>query len=352
MSPIATLVSLATAVPDHVILQPEAAALAARMFEHRTPDYGRLAGVFASAGIRRRYSVRPLDWFAHPRGWEERTAAYLEGAGRLFDAVARKAIAGAGLAPRDVDAIVTVSSTGIATPTLEARAARGLGLRPDVRRIPIFGLGCAGGATGLAVASSLAVAEPGRNVLLVVLELCTLAFRLDKPTKANVVATALFGDGAAACVLRAGAVTGGLARIEGSGEHLWPDTTDIMGWAVDAQGLDVIFSRSIPPFAEARAGAAVDAILQRFGLRARDVDRFACHPGGAKVIMALERGLALEAGTLDHERDVLADYGNMSAPTILFVLERLLAAGLPERVLLSAMGPGFSMSCVSLRRPC
>ena len=351
MPPTTTLVSLETAVPEHVIPQQEAAALAARLFGHRTPDYGRLAGIFDATGIDTRQSVRPLDWFAQPRGWEERAEAYLDGAGRLFDAVARKAIAAAALAPRDIDTIVTVSSTGIATPTLDARAARRLGIRPDVRRVPVFGLGCAGGASGLGLAARLAAAEPGRNVLLVVLELCTLAFRLDKPTKANIVATALFGDGAAACVVRAGPQPGGLARIEASGEHLWPDTIDIMGWAVDPHGLDVIFSRSIPSFAQARIGTAVEAILNRAGLRACDIDRFVCHPGGAKVVAALERGLALEDGTLDLERKVLGRHGNMSAPTVLFVLERLLAQGCPDRVLLSAMGPGFSLSAVSLRRP-
>lgn len=167
-------------------------------------------------------------------------------------------------------------------------------------------------------------------------------------TKANIVATALFGDGAAACILKAG--DAGIANIEMSGQHTWPDTLDIMGWSVDKQGFGVIFDRAIPPFAEERIAPAISGILNRADLAMADIDRFACHPGGTKVIAALETALSLGQGSLDHERDVLSDYGNMSAPTALFVLDRVVQAGLPSRTLLTALGPGFSVSCVSLQR--
>ncbi|MGI9421557.1 MAG: type III polyketide synthase, partial [Geminicoccaceae bacterium] len=259
-----------------------------------------------------------------------------------------KALEAAGLEARDVDAIVTVSSTGIATPSLEARVAGIMGFRPDVSRVPVFGLGCAGGAAGLSIAARLAEAQPGAAVLMVAVEICSVAFRLDELNKANIVATALFADGAAAAVLQAG--ESGLCQIEGAGEHTWPDTLDIMGWNVDPTGLGVIFDRDIPPFAERHFGPAMAAILGRMGLEQADVDRFCCHPGGSKVIQALETTLALERRTLDHERAVLADFGNMSAPTVFFVLERLIAAGLPERTALTALGPGFSTHCISLVR--
>jgi alkylresorcinol/alkylpyrone synthase len=214
--------------------------------------------------------------------------------------------------------------------------------------VPVFGLGCAGGVSGLAIASRLARARPGSTVLLVAIEICTAAFRMDQLSAANMVATALFGDGAAACVVQSGA--SGLARIEGAGEHLWPDSLDIMGWKVDPSGLGVIFDRSIPPFAEEHVGLAVDGILARIGVARSSVDRFACHPGGAKVITALETTLRLDQGTLDHERAVLEEYGNMSAPTVLFVLERLVKQGLPRRTVLTALGPGFTCSCLSLAK--
>jgi alkylresorcinol/alkylpyrone synthase len=223
-----------------------------------------------------------------------------------------------------------------------------LGFRADVERVPVFGLGCAGGVSGFSIASRLACSRPGSIVLLVAVEVCTLAFRLDELTKANIVATALFGDGAAACVLRA--YEGGAAAVEMSGQHTWPNTLDIMGWRIDPQDFGVIFDRDIPPFAQRHIAPAISDILSRAGLVPEDVDRFACHPGGSKVITALEFALSLEQGCLDHERAVLADYGNMSAPTVLFVLERIIQAGLPSRTLLTAMGPGFTSSCVSLKR--
>jgi alkylresorcinol/alkylpyrone synthase len=223
-----------------------------------------------------------------------------------------------------------------------------MGFRDDIQRVPIFGLGCAGGVSGFAIAARLAKAQPGANVLMVVVELCSLAFRLDQLTKAGIVACALFGDGAAACVLRAG--EGGIVEVEAAGEHTWPNTLDIMGWDLDGQGFEVIFAQAIPSFAEANMGPAVTRILERCNIRMDEVDRFICHPGGTKVVVALERALGIPQGGLDHEREVLREYGNMSAPTALFVLDRTLREGLPSRSVVTAMGPGFSASCVSLKR--
>ena len=223
-----------------------------------------------------------------------------------------------------------------------------MGFRDDVLRVPVFGRGCAGGVCGLTIAAQLAEARPGSTVLLVALELCTLAFRLDDFKVANLVATALFGDGAAACLLRAG--DGGVARIEGGAEHNWADTLDVMGWSVDPQGFGVILARAVPPFVEERFGPALDGMLERLGIARETVGRFVCHPGGTKVVAAIERALSLDEGALDHEREVLRECGNMSAPTVLFILERVMRAGLPERAVLTAMGPGFTASCASLTR--
>ena len=238
----AALVSLATSVPPHTFLQKDVLAAAWDIFGSRFPDYDRFASIFANTGIVKRHGVKPFEWYLEPRGWPERTAAFLEGAEALYVEVANKALANAGLAATDIDTVVTVCSTGIATPSLEARVATRMGFRSDIERVPVFGLGCAGGVSGLAVASRLAEARPGINVLMVAVEVCTVAFRSDQLTKANIVASALFGDGAAACVVRAGEK--GIARVEGSGQHMWPDTLDIMGWAVDPQGFGVIFDRA------------------------------------------------------------------------------------------------------------
>jgi alkylresorcinol/alkylpyrone synthase len=343
----AALVSLATSVPPHMFLQKDVLAAAWDSFGDRFPEFGSFSSIFANTGIIKRYGVKPFEWYLEPRGWPERTEAFLAGAEALFVEVAEKALADAGLAGADIDTVITVCSTGIATPSLEARVARRMGFRSDVARVPVFGLGCAGGASGLSIASRLAQARPGSNVLLVTIELCTLALRHDELTKANIVAISLFGDGAAAVVLRAG--DGGATRIENAGEHLWPDTLGIMGWSVDPEGFGVIFRRTIPDFVVAHLNPAVVQILATMQLSMADIDRFICHPGGAKVIGALETALTLDQGSLDCERQVIADYGNMSSPTILFVLEQVRARGLPARSLLTALGPGFTASCVALR---
>jgi alkylresorcinol/alkylpyrone synthase len=343
----AALVSLATAVPPHVFLQKDVLAAAWDVFGTRFPEFERLSSIFSNTGIVKRHGTKPFDWYLERRGWPERTRAFLEGAEALFVGVAEKALASAHLAAVDIDTVVTVCSTGIATPSLEARVFRRMGFRSDVTRVPVFGLGCAGGVSGLSIASRLAQARPGTNVLLVTVELCSLALRHDELTKANIVAISLFGDGAAAIILRAG--DGGATQIEDSGEHLWPDTLGVMGWKIDPEGFGVIFRRTIPDFVTAHLNAAVTKILGEMRLSMAEIDRFICHPGGTRVVSALETALALDQGTLDCERQVLADYGNMSAPTILFVLELVRNRGLPARSLLTALGPGFTASCVALR---
>src|SRR3979490_411962 len=319
MNHTAALVSLATSVPPHQFHQKQILEAATSLLADRYPQFETLSSLFADTGIHQRYGVKPMEWYLKHRGWPERTEAFLEGAETLFIDVARKAIVRADLDAGDIDTVVTVCSTGIATPTLDARVAGKMGFRSDVSRVPVFGLGCAGGVSGLSIAARLAQSRPGSNVLLVALELCTLAVRPDELTKAKIVAARPFRAGAAAVVLRAG--DGGATRVEAAGEKLWPDTLDIMGWSVDPEGFGVIFQRTIPDFIRENIGPAVTEILSRMELSTHDIDRFVCHPGGTKVIVALERALSLDQGTLDHEREIIADYGNMSAPTIMFVLE-------------------------------
>jgi len=185
--------------------------------------------------------------------------------------------------------------------------------------------------------------------LFVTVETCSISIRLDSDDPAAVVATALFGDGAAAAVVTSGAHS--LARITGSAEKLWPDTLRIMGWDVDDPGLSVVFDRAIPPFIEAELAQAVDEMCLKLGIGRDEIDRFCCHPGGVKVIDAIEGALHLNQGELNLEREVLRDYGNMSAPTVMFVLERLLQQGLPDKVMMTAFGPGFTCAGLLLEAP-
>ena len=335
-----SILSLATAVPPHVIEQSEAKAVARRAFGGRPALFDRLSSVFDNAGIAKRHIVAPIDWYEQSHGWHDRNALYLDAAETLFAEAASAAIAKAGLTPGQIDGIVTVSTTGIATPSLDARVGPRLGLRSDVRRVPVFGLGCAGGVNGLALTARLAAADPGSHWLFVTVETCSISIRLDSDDPAAIVATALFGDGAAAAVVTTGEHS--LARISGSAEKLWPDTLRIMGWDIEDPGLAVVFDRAIPPFIEAELAGAVDEMLGQMNVERGSVDRFCCHPGGVKVIDAIETALELPQGELNLEREVLRDFGNMSAPTVLFVLDRLIEQGLPKRVLMTAFGPGFT----------
>jgi alkylresorcinol/alkylpyrone synthase len=335
-----SLVSLATALPPHVIEQADAKALAREAFGGKKALFDRLSGVFDNAGIARRHVVAPHDWYLAHHGWNDRNAVYLEAAETLFVEAASAAIEKSGLMPEQIDGVVTISTTGIATPSLEARAAARVGFRKDIRRVPVFGLGCAGGVSGLSLAARLASSDPGSHWLMVAVETCSISIQLDSDDPAAVVATALFGDGAAAAVVTSGHHS--LARITASAEKLWPDTLRIMGWDVEDPGLAVVFDRAIPPFIHAELAAAVDEMCSAMGISPAEIGRLCSDPGGVKVIDAIESALRLHQGELNLEREVLRDHGNMSAPTVLFVLDRLLKRGLPDKTMMTAFGPGFT----------
>jgi alkylresorcinol/alkylpyrone synthase len=339
------LIALATAVPAYPLDQ-EAVVERARHLFAGAAGLDRLLPVFANSGIRQRYSAVPLDWFDEPHGWPERNRRYLATALELLESATGRALDRAGVPAAEIGAIVVVSTTGIATPSLDALLIERMGLAPTVQRLPIFGLGCAGGVIGLARAATIAAAMPDKAVLFLVVELCSLTFRRGDASKSNIVASALFGDGAAAAVLRCGAA--GPAVIA-TGEHTWPHTLDIMGWEVAEDGLKPVFSRDIPRLVTERIGAVARDFLIHHGLALGEIDRFVCHPGGPKVIDAYEHAFGLGRGVLGDTRAVLRDYGNMSAASVLFVLERALERQW-ERALVTALGPGFTAGFVVLSR--
>ncbi|RLJ41790.1 (2-(2,4-dihydroxy-6-methylphenyl)-2- oxoethyl)-4-hydroxy-2-pyrone synthase [Litoreibacter meonggei] len=339
---------LGTAVPPHILPQTLAEDTARRLLGPRYAQFERLAPSFATSGVETRYSVVPIDWFTHDKGWTERTAAYTEGATELFIDAATAALKDAGLCADQIDTVVTVSTTGIATPTLEARAFTRMGFRRDIQRVPVFGLGCAGGVSGLGIAQQLAAGCPGSKVLMVSVEACSVSFRTDRMQKADVIATVLFGDGAAAAVL---STEGQGPKLGVARQILWPDTLDIMGWDVDEVGLGVIFDRSIPDFVTANLREAALKALDLSGLGAANIARFVCHPGGAKVVTAIEQSLSLPPESLRAERDVLRDFGNMSAPTVLFVLKQVLENKQSGQMVLAALGPGFTGAFLPLEAP-
>ncbi|MGA8535645.1 MAG: 3-oxoacyl-[acyl-carrier-protein] synthase III C-terminal domain-containing protein [Candidatus Tumulicola sp.] len=348
MNAVPRIASIATAVPPYLLDQEDVTHRISLALGPRSPEIVRLLPMFGNTGIGRRYSCVPIEWYEGTHDWPERNRIYLESALDLLEKATRSALASAGRVAEEIGAIVVVSTTGIATPSLDALLMERMGLRRTVRRLPIFGLGCAGGTIGLARAATVAAAAPDELVLFLVVELCALSFRRDDFTKSNIVATALFGDGAAALLLSC-AHPG--AAVTGGGEYTWPCSLDVMGWDVTGEGLKAIFSRDIPNLVTSHLHDVAVAFLAAHGLTLGDVDLFICHPGGAKVIDALEVAYRLEPGTLVDSREVLHDYGNMSAATVMFVLERALANGARwKRALVSALGPGFTAGFTLLER--
>ena len=333
------LLSVATAVPPYPLDQDDVIERVKLLFGG-AQALERLLPVFTNTGIRTRYSCVPIEWYDRPHSWAERNRIYLAAALDLLEATTVQLLDRAGRAKQDIDAIVVVSTTGIATPSLDALLIDRMGLRATVRRLPIFGLGCAGGVIGLARAASQAISSPGETVLFLVVELCALSFRRDDFSKSNIVATALFGDGAAGALL---STEGGGPAIVAAGEYTWPNSLDVMGWEVTDDGLSAVFSRDIPQLVAAKFREVTAEFLTRHNLAINDIDRFVCHPGGAKVVAALENAFGLAQGALAGARGVLRDFGNMSAATVMFVLERVLADPRPwNRALMNALGPGFS----------
>jgi alkylresorcinol/alkylpyrone synthase len=334
--------AVSTAVPAYELDQADVTRRVRLALGPRSEHVLRLLPMFGNTGIERRYSCVPIDWYEELHDWPERNRIYLDTAVDLFESATREALARAGRAPEEIDAIVAVSTTGIATPSLDALLMERMGLRRDVRRLPVFGLGCAGGTIGMARAATMAAADPGSLVLFLVAELCALSFRRDDFSKSNIVATALFGDGAAAALL---STEFDGPAIVASGEHTWPQSLDVMGWDVTGDGLKAIFSRDIPELVASDLNEIVTAFLASNGLALADVDRFVCHPGGAKVLDALESAFEIEPGSLVEARAVLREFGNMSAATVVFVLQRAIAAMRErpwKRALMSALGPGFT----------
>ena len=343
MPEVPRLLAAATAVPPYQLDQDDVVERVRALFGG-SPDLDRLLPVFTNTGIRSRYSCVPLEWYDRNHGWAERNRIYLASALDLLETTTRRLLDCSGRELSEIDGVVVVSTTGIATPSLDALLIDRMGLRQTAWRLPIFGLGCAGGVIGLSRAASLAAMTPGETVLFLVVELCALSFRRDDWSKSNIVATALFGDGAAGALL---STAGEGPAIVAAGEHTWPGTLDVMGWEVADDGFSALFSRDIPQLVATQLHDVAAAFLARHGLAIADIDRFICHPGGAKVVAALERAFGLQQDTLVEAWEVLRDYGNMSAATVIFVLERMLAAARVtgerwERALMNALGPGFT----------
>ncbi len=341
--------SVATAVPAYEIPQSEVKDFARSMFGGAHRDIERLMPLFDNVSVENRHFSVPRGWFDEDHTFAEKNDLYIESALSLSEKAARRAMDKAGVEPSEIGAIYFVSTTGISTPSLDSKLIFSLGLSEHTRRVPIWGLGCAAGAAGLARASEHARLYPDKPVLLVAVELSGLTFQRGDLSKANLISTSLFADGAAAAVVGHG---GGGPEILGSRSTTWPHTEDVMGWRLVEGGLEVRLSKSVPAIVREKFRDDLAGACASLDEDIRSLRHFLLHPGGAKVLAAFEEVLGLGSGGLAFSRGVLRDFGNMSAATVLFILERFLAGGeyeAGELGVLSAMGPGFSAEHVLFR---
>ena len=347
-----TISGVATAVPANRVPQREARRFGQALFGAAFSDIERLLAVFDNALIEARHFAAPTEWFGAEHSFAEKNQLYVEAAVELGKRAALGCLEGAGIEPDRVDHLIFVSTTGLATPSIDARLVNEMKLRKDVRRTPVWGLGCAGGAAGLSRAFEYTRAYPRQRALVVSVELCGLTFQRNDLSKSNLIAVSLFGDGAAAALV-SGEETGssGLALL-GTRSTLWYDTLDVMGWEINDRGLKVLFSRDIPAIVRKAVLPNLLEFLHDHGLERDALRHFVAHPGGAKVIEAYSEVLGLRNGEMDHARAVLRRYGNMSSPTVLFVLEEFLRTGSigpSEYGLITALGPGFSSEMLLFR---
>ena len=321
---------------------------------HRgTASLARLETLHRATGVDGRYFALPLAHFEAKSSFTDRNERWLDAGLQIGERAITKALAEAGLGARDIDHLFFVTVTGVATPSLDARLVNRLGLRPDVKRTPIFGLGCVAGAAGVARAADYLRAFPHEVALLLSVELCSLTFQRDDVSIANAIATGLFGDGSAAVILT------GAARSEATGPRIlatrsifYPETEHVMGWRIGEEGFRIVLTGDVPRLAREHIGPDIDAFLSAHGLRRSDIAHWIAHTGGPKVLAAFQEALGLAATALSRSFDSLRRLGNLSSASVLFVLGDLLGEGAAQKGdygVMFAMGPGFCAELVLLQ---
>jgi alkylresorcinol/alkylpyrone synthase len=350
------LVSVRGALPAHRYPQAELTDAFAAFIAQRSLDERLLRRFHANAGVEFRHTALPIEAYGQIGSFTEANDLFIEHAVELGARALQDALKAADLTPDDVDLVVSATVTGLAVPSLEARIASVVGLRPDVKRMPLVGLGCVAGAAGVARLADYLAGHPGEVAALVAVELCSLTVQRDDVSVPNLVASGLFGDGASA-VVAAGAAfdrTAAQAHVLDSRSRLYPDSERTMGFDVGSTGLRIVLDSAVPQVIGRYVRGDVDAFLADHGLRIEDVGWWVCHPGGPKVIEALETTLGLQPEAVALTRRSLADIGNLSSASVLHVLEDTLRDRPPtpgSPGVLMAMGPGFCSELVLLEAP-
>jgi alkylresorcinol/alkylpyrone synthase len=351
------VLSAVPALPPHRYDQPELTDAFADVVLPPGADRRVLERLHEATSVQQRHLALPLEAYATLDGFGAANDAFIRVGCELGERAVRDALDAAGLLPSDVDLIMVTSVTGIAAPSLDARLLPRLGLRADVKRLPVFGLGCVAGAAGIARLHDYLAGHPDAVAVLLSVELCSLTVQRDDASMANLVGSGLFGDGAAAVVVagerRAAALgTGGRPQVVATRSRFYPDTERVMGWDIGGSGFRIVLAASVADVVEEHLGHDVTAFLGDHDLKVDDVGTWVAHPGGPKVLHALGRTLGLPPGALDRTWRSLARVGNLSSASVLHVLSDTLAETPPPagaHGVLLAMGPGFCSELVLLR---
>ncbi|WP_088010643.1 type III polyketide synthase [Gottfriedia acidiceleris] len=349
------ILSVGKAVPKYKIDQENVVPFIRELFLKRYPSIDRLLSVFQNGEIQSRFISKELSWYSEEHSFEQKNQAYTEISIELTieaikNCVTSNEFLSSEVKYEEIDGIIFVSSTGISTPTIDAHIANILPFSSSIKRIPIWGLGCAGGASGISRAFDYCKAHPKSNILLVAVELCSLTFQKEDLSKSNIIGTSLFADGAAAVLvigdesdLKNRTIHKSLPSIEQTNSTLMPNSLDVMGWDVRNDGLFVIFSRDIPSIVKNWLQPVVSNFLTENELTITNITHFIAHPGGKKVLDAYIESLNLSEAKIEISLNILKSYGNMSSCTVLFVLCEFMKLGKTnEYGLLCALGPGFS----------
>ncbi|MGM9950050.1 MAG: type III polyketide synthase [Lysinibacillus sp.] len=353
------IASIGTYQPPYPLAQSNIEQLTKELFQDKIPRLERLLRVFANGQIESRNFCVPADWYREPHTFEDRNDLYIKLAVEYSVEVIKKCLGNrafldAPISTEDIDAIIFVSTTGFSTPSIDARVMNVLPFSDRTVRLPIWGLGCAGGAGGVSRAYDYCKAHPKAKVLVVCVELCSLTFQKDDYSKSNLVGTSLFADGAACALVCGDEVELGqdkpMPHIHGTASKWMPDSEDVMGWNIKNSGLHVVFAKSIPTIISKWLGPFIHEFLGEHDISAEQIDNFVAHPGGKKVLAAYEEALNLREGQTDVSREILRVNGNMSSPTVLYVLEQFMQKENKPNTfgLLVALGPGFSGEAVLL----
>lgn len=323
---------------------------ALELFSANFPEANRLIFAFDNTEIMTRNFCKPLSYYSELHTFEERNNDYIQVALEYSVQAIEDCVKKAGIAKEEITDILFVSTTGLATPSVDALIINKMRLNPHINRIPVWGLGCGGGVSGMAKANTVAKADPNAIVLLVAVELCSLTLIKSDYSKSNFIGSSLFSDGIAACIVKGdNHIADKRIRYLASSSKLYYDSLDVMGWDFQDTGFKVLFSKDIPTFIHEHIKEDIDQFLTKQGLRLSDIKNFIFHPGGKKVLDAYNDALAIEGDFMKKTREVMNDYGNMSSATVLYVLEKFIREGYEDGYgLMLAMGPGFSSEMVLL----